>query len=344
MPLHRRSDHGCTNQPLPDTCVIDNVCYLGKALDPAGCLECNPALSQAAWSPVTNELPCDDGNGCTLEDHCQDGLCVGNQKDCGDGLDCSTDLCDPGTGECGYAVVEGYCLIGGACHADGEEKPGSAGCVECDPASAQTSWFPTNEGGECDDGGQCTHDDVCSQGVCAGTAYECNDDIQCTTDQCMGDGTCQHPVNDGFCLIDNLCHDAQALAPGGCLTCDPAATDSDWTPLPDSALCDDGDLCTLEDQCQQGICQTVPEIRAYILWCADGVHGGFAAGRAMRNTFLAVAQGGHDLSLPLRQIVDLLLGVEEVGGDADSAHPTKSARRHLDRPFAERRCAQALER
>ena len=34
-------------------------------------------------------------------------------------------------------------------------------------------------------------------------------------------------------------------------------------------------------------CWCISEIRAYILWCADGVHGGFAAGRSMRNTFLA---------------------------------------------------------
>ena len=36
-------------------------------------------------------------------------------------------------------------------------------------------------------------------------------------------------------------------------------------------------------------CWCISAIRAYILWCADGVPGGFAAGRAMRNTFL----GGH---------------------------------------------------
>jgi hypothetical protein len=35
-------------------------------------------------------------------------------------------------------------------------------------------------------------------------------------------------------------------------------------------------------------CWCISAISAYILWCADGVHGGFAAGRAIRNTLLVL--------------------------------------------------------
>jgi hypothetical protein len=48
-----------------------------------------------------NGTACSDGNGCTLTDTCQAGVCVGaNEKDCNDGNACTDDACIPATGAC----------------------------------------------------------------------------------------------------------------------------------------------------------------------------------------------------------------------------------------------------
>lgn len=56
--------------------------------------------------------PCDDGNPCTWNDHCQGATgCVSlDPKTCDDGNQCTTDVCDPATGGCSHAPVSGgYC-------------------------------------------------------------------------------------------------------------------------------------------------------------------------------------------------------------------------------------------
>jgi hypothetical protein len=70
----------------------------------------------------------------------------------------------------------------------------------------------------CDDGNECTLDTVCMEGDCgAGTDLVCNDDNECTDDSC--------DAMEG-CLFD-----------------------------PNNAACDDGDKCTLDDECVDGSCK-----------------------------------------------------------------------------------------
>lgn len=258
-------DGTCTFTPLEGSCLIDGICQDAGALGPNGCMECNTTLSQFAWSAVMDGTLCSDGNGCTLEDECAAGLCVGFDKDCGDGLECTDDLCSPDTGECGYAVLTGHCLIGEVCYADGDEMPGSGGCSECASEVAKTVWTAINEGLECDDDALCTHDDLCSGGACAGTPYTCDDSLSCTEDQCTGDSNCTHVIGPSLCAIDGACYETDAMGPDGCNVCDPLKSTEAWTSLPDTTPCDDGDLCTLEDQCQQGVCEVVPKD------CSDGL-------------------------------------------------------------------------
>jgi hypothetical protein len=96
---------------------------------------------------------------------CDAGTCVADNVD--DGTDCQSDpndLCVTGevcnAGACGggsmvdcSAFDEGACIIG-----------------VCNPQDGQCSGAPGNEGGACDDGEACTYDDICTQGVCAGTS------------------------------------------------------------------------------------------------------------------------------------------------------------------------------
>jgi hypothetical protein len=258
-------DGTCTFTTIAETCLIEDTCYEAGTLSPNGCQQCDPALSQNQWSPVADKSPCDDGNGCTLEDKCLSGFCVGEVKDCDDGLDCTEDLCSPGTGECGYAVLSGHCLIGEDCFNADDELLGSAGCSVCTPDEAKMSWTAISEGQSCDDGVFCTQDDICGAGMCSGTTYTCDDKLDCTEDECNGDGTCTHVTGETFCVVDGICYPAETPGPGGCTICSPGIANDGWTFLDDATPCDDGDMCTLEDQCQQGICQTVPKD------CTDGL-------------------------------------------------------------------------
>ena len=252
-------DGGCSVATMDGTCLIEGVCHLAAATDETGCLQCVPELSQSTWTSVQDDLPCDDANGCTLEDRCEEGLCVGDAKDCDDGLDCTSDICAAETGDCAYSLVDGNCLIGDICYTDGTEKPDSSGCAVCSSETSTSSWSPANEGGQCNDGEECTHTDLCSAGTCAGTSYECDDKLDCTDNLCTGDGECETTLLDGFCLIDDLCQAAGSASAEGCASCDPDQNSTQWTPLSDTTPCDDDDLCTLEDECQQGLCLGVPK-------------------------------------------------------------------------------------
>lgn len=85
-----------------DTCV-DGTCVGGP---PAVCDDSNPCSDDSCEAPggcvhVPNIEPCDDGNPCTTSDMCQFGNCAGGiPVDCEDGLDCTLDTCDTGSGLC----------------------------------------------------------------------------------------------------------------------------------------------------------------------------------------------------------------------------------------------------
>jgi len=82
--------------------------------------------------PLPNNFPCNDGNGCTTNDRCQNRVCVGTTRNCSDGNSCTIDSCDPTSGTCQHAA-------------------GPAGAL-------------------CDDNNPCTSTDTCQGGVCKGTA------------------------------------------------------------------------------------------------------------------------------------------------------------------------------
>jgi len=80
-----------------------------------------------------DDTPCDDGDYCTVNDVCTNGDCIGSPKDCSHLDDqCNVGVCEPGNGEC---------------IKDPEPKNGEP----------------------CDDEDHCTENDICTDGVCAGT-------------------------------------------------------------------------------------------------------------------------------------------------------------------------------
>lgn len=112
-------------------------------------------------TPLSN-LACDDGDPCTRDDVCTDGLCGGDEFTCDDGLSCTDDICD-GRGACSFPVSSGHCLIEGSCHEAGTPHP-SLPCRVCEGGR---TWSPVN-GGPCDDGDECTLATTCEAGVCGG--------------------------------------------------------------------------------------------------------------------------------------------------------------------------------
>ena len=187
---------GCTT----DSCDATGTCVHS---DPISCDDGNPCTNDSCnavgCQHANNTFACDDGSLCTSGDKCTSGQCTGTQKNCDDGNWCTTDSCNA-TGNCLHSAPMN-CNDGNPCTSD---SCGPNGCVH------------SPVGGVCDDGSVCTTGDVCTNGVCIGTAINCDDGNICTNDTCGVTG-CQHANN--------------------------------------TVACDDGDPCTPKDACSQGVCK-----------------------------------------------------------------------------------------
>ena len=243
-----------------DQCEIEGECYDNEAPDPAGpCRICLVMVDRIAWSN-DDAARCDDGNACTDEDTCVDGLCQGATRPCDDGNVCTDDFCDPETGDCATAHNESpcddgnRCLIGDRCVAgacqSGEVVPscddGNPCTVgRCEPESGCVQ--TPEEGAPCNDGDACTQVDQCAQGVCVGTEpVDCDDQNVCTVDMCDADGACQHASVAHVCADENPCTDETCDPELGCVY--PFNTEG----------CNDGNACTADDTCHEGACLGQP--------------------------------------------------------------------------------------
>ncbi len=129
--------------------------------------------------------------------------------------------------------ASGFCVTGVCCESACEGE-----CRACSKAAGgryegRCSGVVT--GRACNDSNRCTVDDVCSYGVCQGKPKSCP-----AATACQGAATCD-PL-DGECLVP--------IAPNG-------------------TTCDDGNACTLRDQCISGACQGLPVVCSR----SDACHG-----------------------------------------------------------------------
>ncbi len=161
---------------------------------------CHPAGGCA--NSANNGMACDDDDACSTGGVCADGTCLGTPVVCASGDPCMSSYCAPGVG-----------------------------CVDT-PAS----------GNPCDDGDDCTSDDHCEAGVCLGTpSCSCTSDAECATGSPCATGAC----------VDGSC-----------------------TAVPTTAACDDGDPCTSNDACVEGVCQgTAAGGQGYVDSDGDGFGG-----------------------------------------------------------------------
>lgn len=227
---------GCQYAPILAVCDDADICTVGETCvnglctpgsvvdcdDSDFCTDdwCDPSLG---CQHVDNTVGCDDGNECTGADQCAGGLCQGTAVLCDDLSSCTNDSCNPAFG-CVFDPID--CSDGNLCTDD-----------DCDP---QTGCTHADNSAVCDDNNACTDADFCVSGVCAGTEVLCDDNSECTTDSCNPLIGCVFTTIG--CNDNNSCTDD---------VCDP---DLGCQFVPNSAGCNDGDVCTFADTCSGGSC------------------------------------------------------------------------------------------
>ncbi len=174
-----------------------------------------------------NSANCDDGLYCNGVDACSGGVCNHTGDPCLGGPECDN-VCDDVADNCHVSIGTGCTDDGNVCTDD-----------QCDGAGA--CGHPANSA-SCDDGLYCNGVDSCSGGVCNHTGDPCSGGPEC-------DNVCDdmadncHVAAGTSCTDDgNVCTDDQCDGAGAC-----------GHPV-NSASCDDGLYCTVNDRCSGGLC------------------------------------------------------------------------------------------
>ena len=210
------------------------ACGTGTVCAPVACAE---DKNQCAVSPAAASVVCDDGQFCSIADHCDGkGGCIGGAPKVCDGGICKLGSCNESTDACttqaaplGSPCEDGNaCSTGDVCGATACTAGTLKSCLgdactlaSCDPKTGQCVPKPKPTGTACSDGDACTDLDACdAAGKCApGKAKTCTASV-CTLGVC----------------------DSQT---GACAT----------PPKPDGTLCEDGNSCTSKDNCSGGVCK-----------------------------------------------------------------------------------------
>lgn len=252
----------CAGTPI--TCDDNNSCTIDSCNEKTGCAH-----------KFTPNATCSDGDPCTINDHCDNGICLsGSKLECNDQNVCTADSCDQLSGTCTYlplpegqgcndgdACTQGDACKGGACKS-GPNKP----CVDGDPCTNDSCnsatgaceyKFAAFNGQPCDDGNKCTKNETCIEtaGKCVSTAVvDCNDGNPCTIDTCDKNAGCVYSSADGI-----ACDDANSCTVGD--TCSQKAC------KPGKLSCNDSNPCTIDTCNVQGSCVFKPSVG---LGCDDG--------------------------------------------------------------------------
>ncbi len=284
---------GCVFLPMDgacddgNSCTVGDHCQIGKCVAGSGA-DCNDGnvctddtcQPESGCLHALNSAPCDDGDICTTGDHCELGECGhSGELVCKDNNLCTADSCAPLVG-CQFAPVDGgdctdmnLCTAGDKC-VGGFCQPGAA--IKCDDQNFCTddSCEPgagcvnANNSAPCDDGDVCSVLDACENGSCQpGNQIGCDDGNVCTDDWCDANSGCQHSPTPGLCNDGNACTTADSCVDGECaggpvLVCndenvctdDKCDENAGCQYTANSAACEDGNACTVSDQCQGGKC------------------------------------------------------------------------------------------
>lgn len=243
-----------------DSCMAGE-CIVGEVLvldDENPCTD-DACIAGEVVHTALLEGACDDGDACTTEDSCVEGICSG-----GAALECTLGPCDaeavciPDEG-CVASLVpadtpcdadDNVCTLDtcdaeGSCQATGESDT----CEAESAADSCWTWVCNadsgcvtasfNAGVSCDDGDPCTEGDICTvnaaaEGSCSGSALPVDDGNACTADACV-DGIITHTAQSGDLCIPQGCDSFGICLAGACLA-------------PDGCACGNGS-CGADEDC-----------------------------------------------------------------------------------------------
>ncbi|HPB96536.1 MAG: hypothetical protein BWY17_02853 [Deltaproteobacteria bacterium ADurb.Bin207] len=242
-----------------DSCPKDYDCLSYEGLQGPHDHVCIPQISRLC-------RPCKSDTDCQRHGVVQDASRCILQGDFGSfcGVSCS------GTCPDSYACDEVKLASGVSVF---QCVPEGGRSCECRPSWAalglETTCTNTNSYGVCTGSRTCDENGLTpcsaptpSAEVCDGTDNDCDghvdngtcsDNLDCTEDVCDGKGQCSNPIQSSSCLIDGECKNSGDLNPtNSCQSCKPSSSQTAWTVLTGS--CDDGDVCTVQDTCVEGVC------------------------------------------------------------------------------------------
>lgn len=273
---------GCVFTDNSDPCSDGNPCTIGDVCFEGGCEpgaqidcdgqgnQCNDASCDPGaggpncdiLTPVLDGFPCTDGDFCTISDSCKSGVCAGDPVVCPSD-DCNDGVCDKNAQDCILLPVQDgtpcndgeFCTVSDSC---------AGGVCEGDPRT------------DCDDGNPCNGVETCSGTSCqSGTPVNCSQaGDQCNNASCDpggAPGNCDiltpksntTACDDGlYCTVADTCENGfcvgdDRVCPGDDCNvgaCNEGMNSCGLTPKPNNTPCEDGDVCTVGDNCQGGSC------------------------------------------------------------------------------------------
>lgn len=177
----------------PITLSFDAQYYLGVKVDSDDEMTPRQQLTSAAYSfrartaDSVEGASCNDGDICTENDKYENSQCTGTPKNCDDGLNFTTDSCNPGTGQCSHTTVlcQGQnCDDGNSCTNDSCDV---SGCVHT-PNSYSTTCY-TGPGGTFGIGNCSSGTKTCSGGffgACVGQTLPASETCGGGDENCDG--------------------------------------------------------------------------------------------------------------------------------------------------------------
>ena len=251
----------CDTSSLPYQCRVDQETVItcpGPPADKDAICQapfCDAATGKCSLVADHDGFACDDGDACTVGDHCDAGSCIaGVDAVCKDDNPCTDDSCDPAggclfapnTAPCndnnvctlGDACADGNCVAGDGLLACEDQNP----CTDdsCDPG---VGCVQQPNSAACDDNNACTTGDQCIAAKCLGGApLVCDDNDLCNGQESCNAATGCTQGQSLLCSDQNPCTKDTCHPQEGCLF---TATEG---------ACDDGNLCTIGETCQQGLC------------------------------------------------------------------------------------------
>lgn len=160
----------------------------------AASAECGEGTCQETpdGSSVCCDLSCgacktcsEDGTSCEYPNTTRPDCDCTSDSDCGDGLDCTNDVCDDGV--CANDLVSGTCLINDECYDHNQPEPSNP-CRYCDAVNKNRGWTNSQNSVSCDDSLYCNGSDTCNGvGACQHqfpTNNRCTETGACALDEC----------------------------------------------------------------------------------------------------------------------------------------------------------------